>query len=297
MDQIAFAARAGLSHFELEGARCPRCGGAPGRVVRRGRCWLLPVPGVYDVRSCAGCGLWMTSPRPTRTSIASAYPQAYYERSRPDEGLGAAPGAPLGRLLDVGCGTGEMMARDRAAGWAVTGIEMSEAAAEVARLHGLEVIVGEATEAIYPPEKFDRVRCWHTLEHVHDPLLLLRRIREACTPRGEVSLVVPNPRSATALLFGNGWYHLDVPRHLHHFRPADIRALASRAGLGVERERHTASPSGVLGSIDIAVLRAGGRDPRLRARPSLRSLSRMLTWPTAWVRLADVVEYTLVPSG
>ena len=161
------------------------------------------------------------------------------------------------------------------------------------------MITGDATDDVYPEQEFDRVQCWHTLEHVHDPGLLLRRLRDAVKADGCISLVVPNRRSLTCSVFRRYWYHLDVPRHLHHFGPGDVRTLAAANGLLVRSVRHTASPSGLLGSVDIVVTRLLRRDPRLRSRIRLRSSARALTWPIARIHLADVVEYELVaePGG
>jgi SAM-dependent methyltransferase len=177
------------------------------------------------------------------------------------------------------------------------GIEISEEAAAIARARGFEVIVGDATEVEYPAERFDVVRCWHTLEHIPDPLFLLARLRGAVAAGGVINLLLPNRSSATSILFRQYWYHLDLPRHLHHFSPRDVDALAKLCELRVARTRHTASPSGLLGSLDCLIASLLGRSPtRLRSTPMLRSASRCITWPVAKVGLADVVEYDLVPA-
>jgi SAM-dependent methyltransferase len=281
------------SSVALEAAPCPRCGGSPQRLVRQARSWLDDVPGEFDVRACGTCGLWVTSPRPRTDHLEHVYPSGYH-RSRFGEVPRDWPGTRRGALLDVGCGVGDGLILARAQGWECTGIEMSEEAAAIARGRGLNVITGDATDDVYPEQKFDRVRCWHTLEHVPDPGLLLRRLRDATKADGCISLVLPNRRSLTSSVFRRYWYHLDLPRHLHHFGPDDIRVLAAANGLLVTSVRHTASPSGLLGSVDVVVTRLLGRDPRLRSRNSLRSAVRALTWPIARVRLADIVEYELV---
>jgi SAM-dependent methyltransferase len=238
--------------------------------------------------------MWVTSPRPCRGDLGLVYPPGYH-RVRLDDSRFPAASPFRGMLLDVGCGVGDSLVQARAAGWSCTGIEISEEAAGVARARGFDVIVGDALEVEYPAERFDVVRCWHTLEHVADPLRLLARLREAVTDGGLINLLLPNRRSATSIIFREYWYHLDLPRHLHHFRPEDIFALAARSGLHVVRLRHTASPSGLLGSMDCLIVGLSGR-PRtpLRSAAKLRSVSRCITWPLARIGLADVVEYVLV---
>jgi SAM-dependent methyltransferase len=274
----------------LEEALCPRCGIRPERRVRLARSWLDDhPPSAFEVRACPGCDLWVTTPRPTAGTLAAAYPAGYHRVRVRDSSL-PRPVSKRGTLLDVGCGVGDGMALARAEGWSCTGIEVSDEAASVARARGFDVIVGDAAEVELPGERFDHVRCWHTVEHVHDPIGLLERLRDAVKPDGTISVMLPNRHSATAAIFRNRWYHLDLPRHLHHFRPADVRAAAHQAGLTVVAVRHTASPSGLLGSLDCSVAGAG---TRLRSNPRWRRVARLAAWGFARARRGDVVEYTL----
>jgi SAM-dependent methyltransferase len=246
------------------------------------------------VRSCFACGLWMLSPRPTRTDLPNAYPPGYH-RTQPITRRTAE--GERGSLLDVGCGTGNYMLLAESQGWRVVGIEMSEEAARIARSRGLEVCVGDVLEAPFPRERFDRVRCSHVLEHVTDPLLLLRHLRDVVNDTGVIEVTVPNRRSALSKIFRRFWYQLDLPRHLYHFAPTDIAALAKESGLCLRTVRHTASATGLLGSIDC--LTAGAPlipATRLRSVNWLRRLARVVTWPLARLHLADTVEYELVPK-
>jgi SAM-dependent methyltransferase len=273
---------------------CPRCRIAPSNVVRCARSWLDGVPGRYDVRECPSCRLWITSPRPILSDLPLVYPSGYH-RSRLDERRFHPPQEYRGTLLDVGCGVGDSLVQARSEGWRCVGVEISPEAAAVARSRGFDVIVGDATNVDYPEESFDVVRCWHTLEHVPDPLVMLSKLRDAARDDGVIELLLPNRRSLISMLFRRYWYHLDLPRHLHHFRPGDITAMAAIVHLRVRRVRHTASPSGLLGSIDCLIAGASGR-PRtaLRTKRRARSLTRLATWPIARIGLADVVEYQLV---
>jgi SAM-dependent methyltransferase len=277
----------------LEPAVCPRCGIPPDRVVRRARSWLDVVPGVYEVRECPACALWMTSPRPRTEELGRVYPPGYHRIGRRDPPW-APPAGEKGTLLDVGCGVGDFLVLARAEGWHCTGIEISPEAAAVARARGFDVIVGDATEVPLPPARFDCVRCAHTLEHVPDPVRLLRRLREAADDDATIEVIVPNRISATAAIFRSRWYHLDVPRHLFHFRPADVGALAAQAGLSIDSLHHTSSPSGLLGSLDCVVAAILGRPrTRLRARKDFRRLALPLAWALARLGWADVVRYRL----
>lgn len=278
----------------LEEAVCPRCGMAPDRRVRRAQSWLDAVPGIYEVRECPLCALWITSPRPRAEDLWRVYPAGYHKVGRSDP-LSVSHVREKGTLLDVGCGVGDFLVIARAEGWRCTGVEISPEAAAVARARGFEVIVGDATAVPLPPTRFDRVRCAHTLEHVPDPVRLLRTLRQAAAHDGAIEVIVPNRRSATAALFRSRWYHLDVPRHLFHFRPEDIGALAGQSGLTVKSLRHSASPSGLLGSVDCVVAAHFGRArTRFRSRRGLRRVALPLTWALARLGWGDVVRFELL---
>lgn len=278
-----------MSELLLEPAPCPVCSGVPDAVVRRARSWLDDVGGTYEVRACSSCGMWVTSPRPRRDELHKVYPAGYHRRRAPDLAPRAeAPGR--GAFLDVGCGVGDALAAARSQGWKCSGIEISEEAADIARSRGFEVRVGDVQELELGEGQYDHIRCAHVLEHLPAPGEVLAKLARALRAEGEILVVVPNRRSFTSLVFRRYWYHLDVPRHLSHFRPRDVAELASRSGLHVRAARHTGSPSGLLGSVDCLL---GGRT-HLRSRTPLRRPAQVVAVPLARLRLADVVEYRLV---
>lgn len=97
------------------------------------------------------------------------------------------------RVLDVGCGGGilaESMARE---GAEVTGLDMGKEPLEVARLHALETgttltyiqstIEDHAKEH---PRHYDVVTCMEMLEHVPDPLSVVRACAALVKPGGHV---------------------------------------------------------------------------------------------------------------
>jgi hypothetical protein len=79
---------------------------------------------------------------------------------------------------------------------------------------------------------------FHVLEHLPDPQPYLEAARELLAPHGRLIVQVPNAASWQARIFGRRWNGLDVPRHLHDFRAADLAALVSRSGFDVVREKH-----------------------------------------------------------
>jgi SAM-dependent methyltransferase len=137
----------------------------------------------------------------------------------------AAQGLKPGRVLDVGCGSGEFLARMRGRGWEVWGIEKDAAAAALARNLGANVVIGDPADASLPHGRFDLITFWHALEHLPDLSLVVRRTADWVKPRGRLAIALPNPGSLEAHFYGPRWVAWDAPRHLYHFRPKDVRTL------------------------------------------------------------------------
>jgi SAM-dependent methyltransferase len=136
-----------------------------------------------------------------------------------------------GRLLDVGCGTGNGLEFFSDLGWHVTGVEMSPYAASMARRHlGCDVLVGEFEEVPLGDESFDVVRFSHNLEHLASPRKALEKARRVLRPAGLLWIEVPNVASIERRLFGRHWFCWDLPRHLYHFTPETLERLLASTG-------------------------------------------------------------------
>ncbi len=137
---------------------------------------------------------------------------------------------PAGRLLEIGCGSGAMLAQLECLGWRAQGIDLDPAAVRTARSRGLKVDQGQLAEQGYEPASFDVVVMSHVIEHVHDPRALLSDIRGLLTEEGELVLLTPNSQSLWHRCFGAAWMSLDPPRHLHLFNVPTMRRLLQEAG-------------------------------------------------------------------
>lgn len=170
-----------------------------------------------------------------------------------------APAAPA-RVLDVGCGSGVLLARMKALGWEVEGVEVDEAAARLARARGVSVRVGTLAAQCYPENHFDAVHSAHVLEHVHDPAGLLRECARILKPGGRLVVLTPNFASRGHARFGAAWLNLDPPRHLFLFTPATLRRLVEQGGLTVDTLRTTARNAWVYGALSRRIERTGRAD-------------------------------------
>jgi 2-polyprenyl-3-methyl-5-hydroxy-6-metoxy-1,4-benzoquinol methylase len=178
---------------------CPICAGgnSPALLARVN---LIRGPD-HDLVQCPDCGVIHFEPLPTADELEQFYAASYFnfDRSR-EQGNGMAFASRLrrmraaGRLLDVGCATGFFIdgIRKRSS-WQVYGVDFGESAVRFARDElGLEVAHGELVDVRYPEAFFDVIRINNVLEHVRDPLGMLRECRRIIRPNGRLLLSVPN---------------------------------------------------------------------------------------------------------
>jgi SAM-dependent methyltransferase len=293
---------------ELESVDCPLCGPAEDTVVFEGSDRLHDLPGRFTIVRCLGCGLMRTNPRPTPETIGYYYPPEYgphlYTRVAPaphdggrrrwrqsvrrllDSQSLALPRIEPGRLLEVGCASGSFLAAMRERGWKAEGIEFSPVASAAAREAGFDVHTGAVESAPLPDERFDLIAGWMVLEHLHDPLAALAKLRRAIRPDGWLALSVPNAASVDFRLFKDAGYAVQLPAHLFHFTPASLALVLERGGWKVDRLRHQRSLANLAGS---AGNRLCERFPSSRAGAFLRSFPERggraadLLFPLAWL--------------
>jgi 2-polyprenyl-3-methyl-5-hydroxy-6-metoxy-1,4-benzoquinol methylase len=150
------------------------------------------------------------------------------------------PASHRGRVLDVGCGAGEALDELRRLGWEVEGVDPDpEAVANAVRNRGLKVRVGTLKDQGYPPDHFDAVVLSHTIEHVHDPVSLLKECRHVLRPGSLLVVATPNTESMGSGYFGPDWRVLEPPRHLTLFSRKTLSQAARAAGLSLLELRTT----------------------------------------------------------
>jgi len=137
-------------------------------------------------------------------------------------------------VLEVGCGTGEFLAAASDAGHRVTGLDLSQEAVTYARRRhpGLDVRCATLDSDDLRPESFDVVAGFHVLEHVADPVGLLRQMTRLLRPGGLVYVRVPNLDTWFRHVLGRNWWGFSV-EHAGHFTDASLRLALAQAGLQV----------------------------------------------------------------
>jgi SAM-dependent methyltransferase len=144
----------------------------------------------------------------------------YLPRRRPSEEQ---------RVLDIGCGNGDWLALIQETGWQAGGVEPDAIAAAQARDRGFDVR-SSVEDWLDSPGSFDFVTMSHVIEHVHDPISLLRAAYDLLRPGGRIFLATPNIDAIGHSLYGRHWRGLEPPRHLVLFNRTSLSAALSRAG-------------------------------------------------------------------
>lgn len=221
---------------------CPACGAAS-TTARP----LFEKFGLHHVE-CAGCGLTYTREVLDEEHDRQLYVQSPAQSGYQDLKRNAAYAAleqgksryiverigdyrsPPGTLLDIGPGSGKLLAAAAQAGWTARGIEANAPFAQAAQAAGLDVVHGFFPDALPAGERFEAIALLDVIEHLHRPLEQLRSVADRVAPGGVVAIQVPNVESLLVQLEGarnSNFCH----GHWNHFSPRTLAALGVAAGL------------------------------------------------------------------
>ena len=200
----------------------------------------LGVKNELEVVCCAGCGTIYTPYSPWYTS--SYFFFFFYlnddETHTPPfvlqrlEEITAyfAPYRQSNKLLDLGCGAGDLLEAARRNGWQAQGVDVAEHVVNHVRQRGFEVFEGELHEAGFPAGKFDVVTAAELLEHISDPRALLQEVARILRPGGLFWTTTPHARGISARMLGLQWRCIWPPEHLQLFSIRGLKALLREAG-------------------------------------------------------------------
>ena len=136
-----------------------------------------------------------------------------------------------GRLLDVGAGSGILVEAALETGYQAEGIEPSTWLQEQAAERKLPVKKGILSD-LPLEEAFDAITLIDVIEHVVDPIGLLKEINERLSSNGYAMIVTPDCQSFFARLLRRKWWHYRVA-HIGYFDLATLKASCHQAGLEV----------------------------------------------------------------
>lgn len=150
------------------------------------------------------------------------------------------------QVLDIGCGGGILAEAMAAEGAHVTGIDLASESLQVARLHGHESGIHVDYEcasaedyAQQHPAGFDVITCMELLEHVPDPVSIVRACARLVRPGGTVcfSTLNRNPKSFLLAIVAAEYLLRMLPRGTHSYEsfitPSELAAAVRATGLEV----------------------------------------------------------------
>lgn len=225
----------------------------------------------FRIVRCDNCGLVYLNPRPVKEIIGRYYPvesyysyqdfndkrlnyrewlkkislEGYYDSKNVFKKLFSwllvknfmivVPKGKKGRLLDIGCGSGEFLNQMKNFGWEVFGVEINQESVDMGNKQGLNIFCGELGGADFPQNYFDVVVLSQTLEHVYSPGTYLEKICRILKEGGLLIIGVPNIDCLEIQIFGRSCHILDVPRHLHFFTVSSLRRYLEKYEFEVEK--------------------------------------------------------------
>lgn len=207
----------------------------------------------YHLVECAGCGLAYIANQPDDAELARIYSggEGYHAALKDPASkewaviaqtarahmafMAKVPGK--GRLLDVGCSTGQFLNLARQAGYEVSGVEFSDDSRRFATDHfGLDVEAGSIHDTLLAPASLDFVTMFDVIEHVRDPLSDMAAAYRLLKPGGWFVLSTPNidglfPRLSRPLANKlDYWPHPEPPYHLYQYSVRTLAASLEKAG-------------------------------------------------------------------
>ena len=234
---------------------CPVCGSPHSTLKLKAKDYTVSNE-MFHIVTCDSCQLIYTNPRPAANEAGPYYnASAYISHSDTNEGIinklyhavrkftlqSKTNWIELEKkgtkeLLDIGCGNGHFLAAAKERGWHINGLELDlETAARAAKLTGLAI--SSSLKEIELEKRFQVITLWHVLEHVYEIDTYFEFFKNRLAPNGKLLLALPNAASFDANYFKEHWAAYDVPRHIYHFTPATISALAAKYGFTLKKSR------------------------------------------------------------
>ena len=213
---------------------------------------------IFEILKCDDCGLILTQDYPEENQIQLYYhSDEYISHSDTTSGIinriyhfirglmlrrksrmiVSDTNKNIGKLIDIGCGTGYFLAYMKAKEWDTIGFEINEKAKNIATdKFGLEVHDPKQIDKI-ENTSIDCVTMWHVLEHFHDPSKVLNSIQRILKDDGVLVIALPNNDSYDAKYYKENWAAWDVPRHLWHFNPSSFKIYIEKYGFRIRKIR------------------------------------------------------------
>lgn len=205
----------------------------------------------FEIFRCPSCGLGVTAGVFSKAQYSAYHRDPVYIREEEQfkNIFKKRVGIVLrfkktGKALEVGSSTGVFLSLLKEREWEVLGIEPSMAAADTAQKKGIPTLNTTFKKAELKDSTFDLVVFNHVLEHMEDPIGILKKANRVLKKDGIILIDVPNFASLSARIFGSSWQYILPKEHRWHFTPKSLTALLGKSGFKVI---HWETHSGIWG--------------------------------------------------
>lgn len=232
----------GIGADNLVRVNCPFCGSTD----------AVPVRAIADIALCSACGAIYLRTRLSDSALGHLY-QSYAETGShmdPPKIQADLLNSPLRRddflaellkhvkppasLLDIGCGWGAFIQNASGRGFLARGIEITAKSADFGRDKlGLDIDSRPFAEIEYQPDSFNAVSMIHSLEHLTEPVKVIRKIYNILKPEGILFGAVPNFKSFASDTLGDRWEWIDPYHHIIHYYPEFLRHFLTLEGFDI----------------------------------------------------------------
>ena len=263
--------------MDLETVKCDICNSLNYKLLFKTKDIQFENNGQFDIVKCENCGLIYLNPRPTKKEIEKYYPKEYKPYQSKDEkseksrktsnifykvmrflagkksitGINEIFDKILeGKVLDLGCGSGELLKELKEKGFECYGVEMDKNAVEICRKNNLKVIQGDIQEYIKKINaKFDVIILSHVLEHLYNPSFVIREISRILADDGVFIIAIPSADSLMFNLFKSKWHSIDSPRHLYLFSTKTLSSLLQKYNLAIDEKHNYITYTEIAGTL------------------------------------------------
>ena len=132
------------------------------------------------------------------------------------------------KILDIGCGVGLLLYLAKKRGWEASGIEIfaSNFAKNKLKLN----VINSNNLDILKDKYFDVIVVNHVLEHIENPLVILKQIKEKLNTNGFLFIGVPNIEGLFPRIQKENWPSLQPLAHIYQFTPKTLKLLLQKIG-------------------------------------------------------------------
>lgn len=133
------------------------------------------------------------------------------------------------KILDYGCGSGKLVDILLKSGVDINGFEPSKGALKIAEKKKLPIY----NKLKKVKGDYNLIMLWHSLEHIDNPLTILKKLKANLRKNGRLLIAVPNADSFDAKLTKQKWFHYTYPLHRIHFTYDSLKFLLYKSGFKI----------------------------------------------------------------